>query len=43
MLVASQDGDSVKAFEIVPTGLPKPTANQVKVPRPVCVKFLAKP
>ena len=43
MLVASQDGDSIKAFEIVPTGLPKPTANQIKVPRPVCVKFLAKP
>ena len=43
MLVASQDGNTVKAFEIVPTGLPKPTANEIAVPRPVCVKFLAKP
>jgi 6-phosphogluconolactonase len=43
MLVASQDGNTVKAFEITPTGLPKPTANEIAVPRPVCVKFLAKP
>ena len=43
LLVASQDGNTVKAFEVVPTGLAKPTANEVAVPRPVCIKFLAKP
>lgn len=44
MLVASQDGDAVSVFAIDPeTGLPKPTGNSVKVGRPVCVKFLAKP
>jgi 6-phosphogluconolactonase len=44
MLVASQDGDNVAVFAIDPeTGLPKPTGNTVKVGRPVCVKFLARP
>lgn len=44
MLVANQDGDSVVVFAVDPgTGLPKPTGNSVKVGRPVCVKFLAKP
>jgi 6-phosphogluconolactonase len=41
MLVASQDGDSVKVFEIDPnSGLPKPTATVVEVGKPVCVKFV---
>jgi 6-phosphogluconolactonase len=44
MLVANQDGGNVVVFEIdAQTGLPKPTGNSVAVPRPVCVKFLAKP
>jgi 6-phosphogluconolactonase len=41
MLVASQDGDSVKVFEIDPnSGLPKQTATVVEVGKPVCVKFV---
>lgn len=41
MLVASQDGDNVKVFEIdQTTGVPKPTATVVEVGRPVCVKFV---
>ena len=43
MLVANQDGNDVVVFEIGADGLPKPTGNKVAVPRPVCVKFLAKP
>ncbi len=41
MLVASQDGDNVKVFEIdQTTGMPKPTATVVEVGKPVCVKFV---
>jgi 6-phosphogluconolactonase len=43
MLVANQDGNDVVVFEIGADGLPKPTGNKVSVPKPVCVKFLAKP
>jgi 6-phosphogluconolactonase len=43
MLVANQDGNDIVVFEIGADGLPKPTGNKVAVPRPVCVKFLAKP
>jgi 6-phosphogluconolactonase len=41
MLVASQDGDSIKVFEIdQTTGLPKPTATTVEVGKPVCLEFV---
>jgi 6-phosphogluconolactonase len=43
MLVANQDGNDVVVFEVGEDGLPKPTGHKVAVPRPVCVKFLAKP
>ena len=43
MLVANQDGNSVVVFQIGDDGLPKPTGNKINVPKPVCVKFLAKP
>jgi 6-phosphogluconolactonase len=41
MLVASQDGDTVRVFAIDPnSGLPKPTEAVVEVGKPVCVKFV---
>lgn len=40
MLVANQDGNNVTVFKIGEDGLPKPTGTQVKVGKPVCVKFL---
>jgi 6-phosphogluconolactonase len=43
MLVANQDGNDIAVFEVGADGLPKPTGHKVPVPRPVCVKFLAKP
>ncbi|HET6573598.1 MAG TPA: lactonase family protein [Fimbriiglobus sp.] len=43
MVVANQDGNDLVVFEIGADGLPKPTGTKVAVPRPVCVKFLAKP
>ena len=43
MLVANQDGNDVVVFAIGEDGLPKPTGTKVNVPKPVCVKFLAKP
>lgn len=43
MLVANQDGNSVVVFQIGEDGVPKPTGNKINVPKPVCVKFLAKP
>lgn len=40
-LVASQDGDSVLVFAIDPeTGTLSPTGKGLKVPRPVCLKFI---
>lgn len=43
MLVANQDGNDVVVFAVGDDGLPKPTGAKVRVPKPVCVKFLAKP
>jgi 6-phosphogluconolactonase len=44
MLIASQDGAKVGVYTIdEKTGLAKETEHSVKVDRPVCVKFLAKP
>jgi 6-phosphogluconolactonase len=42
MLVASQDGDNVAVFSIGEDGVPKPTGVKVNVPKPVCIKFVAK-
>lgn len=44
MLIASQDGEKVGVYKIdTDTGLAKETDIAVKVGKPVCVKFLAKP
>jgi 6-phosphogluconolactonase len=44
MLIASQDGGQVGVYKIdTATGLAKETDISVKVGKPVCVKFLAKP
>jgi 6-phosphogluconolactonase len=44
MLIASQDGGKVAVYAIdEKTGLATETESSVKVDRPVCVKFLAKP
>jgi 6-phosphogluconolactonase len=44
MLIASQDGAKVGVYDIdAKTGLAKETEYSVKVDKPVCVKFLAKP
>ena len=44
LIVANQDGHSLVVFAIdEQTGLLTPTGNAVQVPRPVCVRFLAKP
>jgi 6-phosphogluconolactonase len=44
MLIASQDGGKVVVYSIdEKTGLAKETEHSVKVDKPVCVKFLAKP
>jgi 6-phosphogluconolactonase len=44
LLVANQDADSIVIFTIDPErGDLKPTGQTVKVPMPVCIKFLAKP
>ncbi len=43
MLVANQDGNDVAVFKVGADGLPTPTGTSVKVGKPVCVKFLAKP
>lgn len=42
LIAANQNSDNVVVFAIdEKTGMPKPTGNEVKVPKPVCVKFLA--
>ncbi len=44
LLAANQGSDSVVVFRIDPkTGKPGPTGTVLKVPKPVCVKFLALP
>ncbi len=44
MLICSQDGAKVGVWEIdAKTGLAKDTEQSVKIDKPVCVKFLAKP
>ena len=44
MLIASEQGGKVGVWEIdAKTGLAKETENVVKIDKPVCVKFLAKP
>lgn len=41
LLVANQDGDSLNVYRIHPkTGALEPTGQTVKVPMPVCVKFV---
>lgn len=41
MIVANQDGESLKVFKInATTGIPEPTPTVVKVGKPVCVRFL---
>jgi 6-phosphogluconolactonase len=43
MLVANQDGDSILVFRVdLKTGQLTPTDARVEVPRPVCVRFVAK-
>ncbi len=44
LIVANQDGNSLSVFAIDDkTGKLNPTPNTVKLPRPVCVRFLTKP
>jgi 6-phosphogluconolactonase len=43
MIVANQDSDSMVVFRIDPeSGTLKPTGQRVRVPMPVCVKFVAR-
>ncbi len=43
VLAANQDSNSIVVFRVDPqTGRLEPTGTEVKVPRPVCVKFLKK-
>jgi 6-phosphogluconolactonase len=44
LLVANQDGNSIVVFRIDPkTGELNPTETRVEVPKPVCVKMMARP
>ncbi|HXX92461.1 MAG TPA: lactonase family protein [Planctomycetota bacterium] len=43
LIAANQDSNNVVVFKIDPaTGMPSPCGHEVQVPKPVCVKFLAK-
>jgi 6-phosphogluconolactonase len=43
LIAANQDSNNIVVFKIdEQTGMPKPTGNEVPVPKPVCVKFLAR-
>jgi 6-phosphogluconolactonase len=44
LLVANQDSDSILVFRIDPmTGALIPTANEARVPRPVCLRLMSRP
>jgi 6-phosphogluconolactonase len=43
LIAANQSSNNVVVFKIdEKTGMPTPTGNEVQVPKPVCVKFLAR-
>lgn len=43
LIAANQSSNNVVVFKIdEKTGMPQPTGNEVQVPKPVCVKFMAK-
>jgi len=43
LIAANQDSNNVVVFKIDPkTGMPAPAGHEVPVPKPVCVKFLAR-
>lgn len=41
LLAANQNSDTVNVFKVDAAGMPSPTTHSVKVPKPVCVRFLA--
>jgi 6-phosphogluconolactonase len=43
LIAANQSSNNVVVFKIdEKTGMPQPTGHEVQVPKPVCVKFLAR-